>query len=64
MTLLSLLLTLVVVCVLLWAVRVLIGATGVPPPVATVIYVLVVLIVVVWLLQIMTGLSMGRVLIR
>jgi hypothetical protein len=49
--LISLLIAIVIICVVIWAVKALIAAFGLPQPLATVIYVIVVLIVVVWALR-------------
>lgn len=45
----NLLVTLIVILVLLWAVRALLGAFSVAEPVSTVIWVLVVVLVVFWI---------------
>lgn len=44
-----------IAAVLLWAVRALTPALGLPPIVTTVVTVLVVLVLVVWLLQLLAG---------
>lgn len=62
MSLITLLLVLLIVCVVLWAARALIGAFGVEQPIATVIYVVIVLIVVIWLIQSLGLLGGGPVL--
>ena len=62
MSLIGLLIVLLVVCVVLWAARALIGAFGVPQPIGTVIYVVIVLIVVIWLVQSLGGFGTGPVL--
>jgi len=51
MTLIGLLITLLIVCVVLWAARALIGAFSIQQPLATVIYVVIVVIILVWTLQ-------------
>lgn len=62
MSLIGLLIALLIVCVVLWAARVLIAAFAVPQPIGTVIYVIIVLIVVIWFVQQLGGLSLGPVL--
>lgn len=56
MSLLGLLVVLLVVCVVLWAARALMGAFGVEDPIRTVIYVVIVILVLAWVLQ-MVGLG-------
>jgi hypothetical protein len=48
MSLLSLLVALLLVALVVWAVRTLVPALGLPEPIATVIYVIVVVLVVFW----------------
>jgi len=50
MSLIGLLIALVIIGVIFWAVRALIGAFGIPDPIATVIYVILVLIILFWIL--------------
>ncbi len=47
---LTLLVGLIVVCVVVWAARALMGAFGIGDPIATVVYVLLVLVALWWLL--------------
>jgi hypothetical protein len=49
MDILGLLVSLIIVALVVWAVRTLLPALGIPPPVSTVIYVVVVVLVVLWL---------------
>lgn len=62
----SLLVTLLVLCVVIWAARTLLGAFSIGEPLSTVIYVVIVLIVVMWLVGGLGGFSSvgptGRVL--
>lgn len=51
MSIVGLLVMILVVCVLLWATRALLGAFGIGNPIATVIYVLVVLLALLYVLQ-------------
>lgn len=55
MSLIALLIAVLVVCVVLWCVRMLLTAFGVGNPIATVVYVIIVLIALVWLLQAVGG---------
>jgi len=55
MSLLSLLVALIVICLVFWAVRALLAAFSIGDPIATVVYVLMVLIVVLWLLGGISG---------
>jgi hypothetical protein len=50
MSLVSLLVALIVICLLFWAVRAILAAFSIGDPIATVVYVLMVLFVVLWLL--------------
>lgn len=47
---LTLLVGLIVVCVVVWAAKMLMGAFGIGDPIATVVYVLLVLVALYWLL--------------
>lgn len=49
MSLIGLLVALIIVCVIIWAARALMGAFGIGDPIRTVIYVVLVLILVFWL---------------
>ena len=55
MSILALLIYVVILCVVFWAVRALLGAFGVGEPISTVIYVILVILVLVALLQMLTG---------
>jgi hypothetical protein len=59
MTLIGLLVTLVLFCVIAWACRALLAAFGIGDPIATVVWVVLVLLFVYWLLQAL-GLSVGH----
>lgn len=64
MTLLSLLVTLIVICLVFWAIRAILTAFGIGDPIATVVYVLMVLFVVLWLLGQVSGGSLGTFRLR
>ncbi len=51
MSLLGLLVVLLVMCVVIWAARALMGAFGIGDPIATVVYVVLVIFFLVWVLQ-------------
>lgn len=51
MSLIGILIALIIIGVIFWAVRALIGAFGIPDPIATVVYVLLVLITLLWILN-------------
>ncbi len=55
MDIVSLLVGLIIIALLFWAVRALLGAFGIGDPIATVVYVLMVVIVIIWLLGMVTG---------
>ena len=55
MSILALLIFVVILCVVIWAVRALLGAFGVGEPISTVIYVILVILVLIALLQALTG---------
>jgi hypothetical protein len=55
MPILQILLTLVVICLVFWAVRALLAAFGIGDPIATVIYVVLVIFVVVWIINLLGG---------
>jgi hypothetical protein len=61
MSLVTLLLTLVVVCLFFWAARAILAAFSIGDPIATVVYVVLVLIVILWLIgQLGGGTSLGN----
>lgn len=62
MSIIGLLVALILIGLVFWAVRAIVGAFGIPAPIATVIYVVLVIVVVLWLLQSVGGLSGGPVL--
>lgn len=51
MSIIGFLVALIVIGVLLWAVRTLSAALGIPPPIVTVIYVVMVVLTLLWILQ-------------
>lgn len=51
MSLFGLLVVLLIVCVVLWAARALMGAFKIEDPIRTVIYVIIVILVLAWVLQ-------------
>ncbi len=55
MSIVSLLVGLIIIALLFWAVRALLGAFGIGDPIATVVYVLMVVVVILWLLGLVTG---------
>lgn len=61
MSLISLLIVLIVVCVVYWAIRQILAAFAIGPPIATVVQVVFVLLVVLWIVQEL-GLISGPVL--
>ncbi len=67
MDLVSLLVGLIIIALLFWAVRAVLGAFGIGDPIATVVYVLMVVIVIIWLLGLVTGspiIHLGNVRVR
>ena len=67
MDLVSLLVGLIIIALVFWAVRSLLGAFGIGDPIATVVYVLLVVIVILWLLGLVTGspvIHLGSVRVR
>jgi len=62
MSIIGLLVLLVIFCVVVWAVRALLGAFAVPEPIATVVWVLVVLICVFALVDQLGVLGSGPIL--
>jgi len=63
MSLISLVIALIIICVVYWAIRQILAAFGIGPPIATVVQVLYVLIVVLWLVQTL-GLVSGGPIVR
>ena len=59
MNILGLLVMLIVIGLVFWAVRALLGAFGIGDPIATVVYVLLVVVVVLYLLGAVGGVNMG-----
>ncbi len=55
MDIVTLLVGLIIIALLFWAVRALLGAFGIGDPIATVVYVLMVVIVILWLLGLVSG---------
>jgi hypothetical protein len=55
MPIVSLFIGLIIILLIFWAVRALLGAFGIGDPIATVIYVLVVIVVIFWLLGFVGG---------
>jgi len=51
MSLIGILIVLIIIGVVFWAARALIGAFGIPDPIATVVYVILVLLALVWILN-------------
>jgi len=51
MSLVSLLVALLLLCVVIWAARSLLAAFGIGDPIRTVVYVVIVLLVVLWVVQ-------------
>ncbi len=57
MTLMSLLVAVIVICLLFWAIQTLTAAFGVPPQVKAVLMVLLVVLVVIWLIGGLDGIA-------
>jgi uncharacterized membrane protein YwzB len=55
MDIVSLLVGLIIIALVFWAVRALLGAFSIGDPIATVVYVLLVVIVIIYLLGMVTG---------
>ncbi len=55
MTLLSLLVTLVVIALVFWAIRMILSAFGLGEPISAVVYVIAVVLVVLWLVDAVSG---------
>jgi hypothetical protein len=51
MSIIGLLVSLVVICLVIWAVRALLAAFGIGNPIATVVHVILVILIVIWLLN-------------
>jgi hypothetical protein len=49
--LIELLVTLLILCIVIYAVYVVLGMLNLPPPIRTLIYLLIAVVVIVWLLQ-------------
>lgn len=62
MSLVGLLIVLLIFCVVVWAVRALLGAFGIGDPISTIVQVLIVLVFVLWLVQNLGFLGGGPVL--
>jgi hypothetical protein len=60
----GLLLTLIVIGLIFWAVRALMGAFGIGDPIATVVYVILVVFVVLWLIQTLGYVNLGHIELR
>lgn len=59
MSLIGFLITLLIIAVILWGIRTILPALGLPEPIRTVIWVIVVVLCVVWLLSALTGWAPG-----
>lgn len=57
MPIVTLLVVLLIFAVLFWAIRTLVPALGLPPAVATVLYVILVLVLVLWLLGVIGAIT-------
>ena len=64
MNIIGLLLTLIVIGLIFWAVRALMGAFGIGDPIATVVYVILVVFVVLWLVQTLGYVNLGHIELR
>ena len=64
MNIIGLLLTLIVIGLIFWAVRALMGAFGIGDPIATVVYVILVVFVVLWLIQTLGYVNLGHIELR
>lgn len=60
MSILSILVALIVICLVFWAARTLMAAFGIGDPIASVVYVLFVVLVVIWLVGALNGGSLGN----
>jgi hypothetical protein len=61
MSVIGLLIVLLVFCVVIWAVRRILGAFGIGDPISTVVQVLFVLVFILWLLQNLGYVGLGRI---
>ncbi len=61
MNLIGLLVLLLLFCLIVWAVRSLLGAFGIGNPIATVVQVIIVLVFVLWLIQNLGLLEVGPI---
>lgn len=59
MSLLSLLVALVIICLVWWAVTAILRAFGIGDPIATLVKVVFVIVVVLWLLSVVGGIGPG-----
>ena len=64
MNIIGLFLTLIVIGLIFWAVRALMGAFGIGDPIATVVYVILVVFVVLWLVQTLGYVNLGHIELR
>ena len=64
MSLLSLLLTLILVCLAFWACRAILAAFSIGDPIATLVYVVLVVLVIVWLVGAIGGVNLGHLNLR
>ena len=64
MNIIGLLLTLIVIGLIFWAVRALMGAFGIGDPIATVVYVILVVFVVLWLIRTLGYVNLGHIELR
>lgn len=55
MNILPILIALIVICLLFWAIRTLMGAFGIGEPISTVVMVIFVVLVVLWLISLLGG---------
>jgi len=55
MSILALLIYLIIICIVFWAVRMLLAAFGIGDPIKTVVYVIMVVLVLIALLQLLGG---------
>lgn len=62
MSIISLLVVLLIFCLVVWAVRAILGAFGIGDPISTIVQVVVVLVFVLWLIQSLGFIGGGPVL--
>ncbi len=62
MSIISLLIVLLIFCLVLWAVRAILGAFGIGDPISTIVQVLFIVIFLLWIVQQLGFLSGGPVL--